>query len=111
MTAFSKNTAAVILCRRNGTILQVLYQDLALSIGERLELLYAPFDRRRAKSFFETLEGRRAVLDRKLTVATAAGPVPLYFSGASSGPTVVIVGTRSRFEPGEVPNLDSVSAE
>jgi len=112
MAAFSKNTAAVILCRRNGTILQVLYDDLALPTCERLELLSASFDRRRAKRFFEALDGKKAILDRKLTVTTTAGPVPVYFSGATSGPTVVIIVTRHRFEAGQFPpNLDPASAE
>src|SRR5689334_5374745 len=112
MVPSSKNALAIMLCRRNGTILQVLYDDLALPVCERLELLSAPFDRRRAKRFFEALDGKKATLDRKLTVTTAAGPVPLYFSGASSGPTVVIIVTRNRFEAGQLPpSLHSASAE
>jgi K+-sensing histidine kinase KdpD len=94
----SENVAVVILCRRDGTLVDLAYDELGLPAGTRFDNYVVPFDSRKAKRFVKTAAGKKAVLDRKLNVNTPAGTLPLYFSAAGSGATLVILGSRSQFE-------------
>ena len=100
------NTAAVILCRPDGTATEIVYDELALSPGDTLESLFAAPDRGKMHRFLEAVAAEKAVLDWKLKVQTASGTAPLYFSGSTSGRLIVILATRGRFEAGDArPNL------
>jgi signal transduction histidine kinase len=98
-------------CRRDGTLIDIPYVDLDIAAGTNFEHYLAPFDRRKGRRFLEAVGGNRAVLDRKLNVATTAGMVPLFFSAATSGATLVIIATRRRFESGHsLPDLAAGAA-
>jgi K+-sensing histidine kinase KdpD len=104
MSPSSKTTTAIVLlCRRDGELVDVLYDDIGLPAATRFESYLAAFDRRKAKRFLEAAVGKMATLDRKLNVVTAAGTVPLFFSAASSRDTLVVVATRGHFETGQPP--------
>ena len=106
-----QNTAIVMRCRPDGTLIDVLYDELGLAPATQLDSHLAPFDRRKGKRFLEAADGNKAVLDCKLNVATAGSKVPLFFSAATSGATLVIIATRDRFETGHsLPDLAADTA-
>jgi K+-sensing histidine kinase KdpD len=101
MAPSSENTAIILRCKRDGALIDVLYDALGMGDCVRFESCFAAFDRRRAKRFVAHAGTKKAVLNCKLNVVSAAGVVPLFFSAATSGATLLIFATRARFEAGE----------
>jgi K+-sensing histidine kinase KdpD len=93
MAAPFANTAVVTLCRRDGTAIEVLFDTLGLPVGDRFEHFVSSFDRRKAVQFLAAAARQKGVLNRRLNVNTGSEVVPLYFSAAISGLTLVVIGT------------------
>jgi signal transduction histidine kinase len=98
MALSPQNAAIVLLSRTNGTLIEVLYDELGVSsrIGPGTDFteLVIPSSRRKAARFLRTVQGSHSALDWELSVKLQHAVPSFFFSGCLTDDGMVIVGTK-----------------
>jgi signal transduction histidine kinase len=111
-----------LICRLNGTVTQVMCDDVGLRPGPNFFSLIHETSLRKARSFFRAVGSNQSALDWELSVMLPDGIAPLFFSGWRTNRGIVIIGMKDpsnlslaraeRGDPGDlVPGLLEFDAE
>ena len=105
------NAALAILCRRDGTVIEVLHNEFDLTSplapGRHFKGIVADPSVRKAGRFLRTARAHHSALDWQLDVRLAHGITPLFFSGSLTGAGIVILGTKDSLATPSVPIVKS----
>jgi signal transduction histidine kinase len=92
------NTAVAVRCSFDGTVEEVIYDELGphspLMPGREFASIATPFHIRKARRFLEAVLASSSALDWELNVALPDGVTPLFFSGCDADPGILIFGTK-----------------
>jgi signal transduction histidine kinase len=95
------DAALAFLCHRDGTLLDVLHDELGLAAqlrrGSDFADLATPASARKAMRFLRTMRGSNSALDWQLSITLPNGVVSFYFSGCTSGTELLVVATKEPF--------------
>ena len=98
MTLKSDNIGVALVCRPNGILGEIIYDELGvqhrLAPGQEFSRIVAPFHIRKVTRFLRTIQVSRSALDWELTLALPHGLLPFFFSGSVTTRGIIIIGTR-----------------
>src|SRR5258705_1139244 len=98
MALTPQNAAIALLCRPNGTLTEVIYDELGLpprlAPGSDFTALVVASNLRKASRFLRTIHASRSALDWELNVKLPHGVTSLFFSGCVTDGGLVIIGTK-----------------
>ncbi len=112
MTISPQQVALAMLCRADGTLIEVLYDELDVTshvgLGAGFMSMVIPSSERKAGRFLRTAIGSQTAIDWDLDVALPRGVVRLFFSAGITGRGMFIVGTKEPFAAAAV--LETLSS-
>jgi signal transduction histidine kinase len=115
MALTPQNAAVALLCRPNGTLTEVIYDEVGLpprlAPGADFTALVVASNLRKATRFLRTIQASRSALDWELNVKLPYGVTSLFFSGCVTDGGLVIIGTKEALAASTFPGQLLAAAE
>jgi signal transduction histidine kinase len=115
MALTPQNAAVALLCRSNGTLTEVIYDEIGLpprfAPGSDFTALVVASNLRKATRFLRTIQASRSALDWELNVKLPHGVTSLFFSGCVTDGGLVIIGTKEALAASALPERLLAAAE
>ena len=86
--------ALVALCRPDGALVEILYDELGLKPGPDILSFFHPSSVRKARRFLRVAVASHSALDWELTVLIGGAVVPLFFCAAITSRGIVVIGMK-----------------
>jgi signal transduction histidine kinase len=89
-----ETVAFAVLCRAEGVLAEVIYDEVGLKpVHDFLSLVHSS-SLPKAKRFLKTVLASHSAFDWQLKLSLADGNVPFFFSAAMANPGILIIGTK-----------------
>jgi signal transduction histidine kinase len=110
------NAALAILCRPNGTLIEVVYDELGLTAslapGTDFAAIIAASSVGKASRFLRTSLASHVTLDWEMDVVLPYGVAPLFFSACVTKRRIVMIVTKQALADAAIPkNLTRIAAD
>ncbi len=86
--------ALALVCRPDGVLADVIYDELGLKPSHDFFSLVHSSNLRKAKRFLKTVVASHSAFDWEINLSLADGNVPFFFSGAMTNRGIVVIGTK-----------------
>ena len=86
--------AFTLICRPDGSLAEVIYDEVGLNSGRDLFALVHSSSLRKAKRFLKTAVASHSAFDWELNLSLADGNVPFFCSAALTNRGILVVGTK-----------------
>jgi K+-sensing histidine kinase KdpD len=96
--------ALAILCRANGVVAEIIYDELGLRTANNFLSVVHSSNVRKARRFLRTVIASHAALDWELNITADHGIIPLFFSAAMTTRGIVIIGMKHPVASVRMPN-------
>jgi signal transduction histidine kinase len=103
MSTSPEAAALALLCRPDGTLVEVIYDELGLAPGTDVFSLFHASSLRKARRFLRAAVASHSALDWELTVSLPGGVVQLFFCAVIASRGIVIVGMKEPASSREFP--------
>src|SRR5215467_11692541 len=94
MSISPDSAAVIVLCRPDGTLAEVIYDELGLKTVPNFSSLFHPSSARKARRFLRVAVASHSALDWELNLSLANGIAPLFFCAAMTSRGIVMIGMK-----------------